>query len=89
MAPHPVFSDVLVSRCVSTRCEANPHHGRRVVAVANFDGNGVPDLVYQNTQTGQVNVDYYGGARGAVLKGWNVLSATGNPGGTPVVPKSR
>ncbi len=24
-----------------------------------FDGNGAPDLVYRNTSTGVVNVDYY------------------------------
>jgi hypothetical protein len=46
----------------------------QVVAVADFDGNGVPDLVYQNTQTGQVNVDYYGGAGGTTFIGWACLS---------------
>jgi hypothetical protein len=46
----------------------------QVVGVADFDGNGVPDLVYQNTQTGQVNVDYYGGSGGAVFQGWACLS---------------
>ena len=63
--------------------------GWRLVGASDFDGNGVPDLVYQNTQTGQVNVDYYGGPRGAVFEGWNVLSATGNPGWSVVVPRSR
>ena len=60
----------------------------QLVGAADFDGNGVPDLVYQNKQTGQVNVDYYGGPRGAVLQGSNVLS-TGNPGWSVVVPRSR
>ena len=46
----------------------------RVVAVADFDGNGTPDLVYQNTQTHQVNVDYYGGTGGATFIGWACLS---------------
>jgi len=48
--------------------------GWRAVAVADFDGNGVPDLIYQNTQTGQVNVDYYSGAGGATFIGWACLS---------------
>ena len=63
--------------------------GWQVVGASDFDGNGVPDLVYQNTQTGQVNVDYYGGPGGAVFKGWNLLSATGIPGWSVVVPRSR
>ena len=46
----------------------------QAVGVADFDGNGVPDLVYQNTHTGQVNVDYYGGSGGAVFQGWACLS---------------
>jgi hypothetical protein len=46
----------------------------RAVALADFDGNGVPDLIYQNTQTGQVNVDYYGGAGGTTFIGWACLS---------------
>ena len=36
--------------------------GWRLVGAAEFDGSGTPDLVYQNTQTRQVNVNYYGGA---------------------------
>src|ERR1022692_1257880 len=61
----------------------------QVKAAADLDGNGIPDLIYQNTQTGQVNVDYYGGPGGAVFKGWNLLSATGIPGWSVVVPRSR
>ena len=38
--------------------------GWRLVGAAEFDGSGTPDLVYQNTQTRQVNVNYYGGAGG-------------------------
>jgi hypothetical protein len=60
-----------------------------VVGAADFNGTGVPDLVYQNTQTGQVNVDYYGGARGAIFTGWNIMSTTGEPGWSPIVPRSR
>ena len=48
--------------------------GWQVKAVADFDGNGTPDLVYQNQTTGQVNVDYYGGSGGATFAGWACLS---------------
>ena len=48
--------------------------------MADFDGNGVPDLIFQNTQTHQVNVDYYGGPGGATWIGWAVLSPYPGPG---------
>jgi hypothetical protein len=54
--------------------------GWRVVAVADFDGNGVPDLVWQNEATRQVTVHYYGGAAGATDLGWNWLSSGNNAG---------
>jgi len=54
--------------------------GWRVVAVADFDANGVPDLVWQNDTTRQVTVNYYGGAAGAAMTGWNWLNAGGVPG---------
>jgi FG-GAP-like repeat len=63
--------------------------GWSVVGVADFDGNGVPDLVWRNDSTGQVNVNYYGGSRGAVLKGCNVLNGSPNPGWSVIVPRSR
>jgi trimeric autotransporter adhesin len=37
--------------------------GWRVVAVADMDGNGVPDLVWQNDQTRSVGTWYLGGAK--------------------------
>jgi uncharacterized repeat protein (TIGR03803 family) len=49
--------------------------GWKVVAAADFDGNGTPDLVWQNTSTAQVNVNYYGGSGGAALIGWAVLDS--------------
>jgi hypothetical protein len=33
--------------------------GWNVVGAADFDGNGTPDLIWQNTTTRQVIVDYY------------------------------
>jgi len=54
--------------------------GWHVVAVADFNGDGVPDLVWQNDSTRQVTVWYMGGAGGAVVQGWNYLSAAGVPG---------
>ena len=49
--------------------------GWHVVAAADFDGNHVPDLVWQNQTTGQVNVNYYGGSGGATMTGWAVLNS--------------
>jgi hypothetical protein len=53
--------------------------GWQWVGAADFDGNGVPDLVYQNTATSQVNVDYYGGPGGSTFIGWACLTC-GPPG---------
>jgi hypothetical protein len=58
--------------------------GWTVVAVADFDSNGTPDLVWQNTATTEVVVHYYGGAGGAVYQGWAYLDAVGAPGWTVV-----
>ncbi len=54
--------------------------GWHVVAAADFNGDGVPDLVWQNDSTGQVAVDYYGGSGGATFIGWNWLDVKGEPG---------
>jgi hypothetical protein len=43
-------------------------------AVVDFDGNGVPDLVYQNKITARVHVNYYGGANRETFIGWACLS---------------
>jgi hypothetical protein len=58
--------------------------GWTVVATADFNGDGVPDLVWQNDTTAQVTVNYYGGPDGAVYQGWNWLNAAGVPGWTVV-----
>jgi len=63
--------------------------GWSVIGAADFDGNGVPDLVWRNDSQGQVNVNYYGGPKGAIYKGWNVLNGTANPGWSVIVPHSR
>jgi hypothetical protein len=54
--------------------------GWAVVGASDFDGNGVPDLVWQNATTAQVVVHYYGGAGGAVYQGWAWLNSAGVPG---------
>ena len=59
--------------------------GWKVVAVADFDGNGAPDLVWQNQSTGQVNVNYYGGTGGAKLTGWAMLNSGAGTSGWKVV----
>jgi hypothetical protein len=58
--------------------------GWRVVAAADFDRNGTPDLVWEYTPTRQVTVNYYGGTGGAAYLGWNWLNVAGNPGWTVV-----
>lgn len=58
--------------------------GWTVVAAADFDGNGVPDLVWQNDTTRQLVVHYYGGTRGATWLGWDWLANPGYPGWTVV-----
>jgi hypothetical protein len=58
-----------------------------VVGANDFNGDGVPDLVWQNNTTAQVTVNYYGGTGGATYEGWNWLAATGYPGWTAVVPR--
>ncbi len=55
--------------------------GWRVVAAADFDGNGVPDLVWLNNSTGQAVVDYYGGPGGSTLSG---LGSVGDGSGRVV-----
>jgi hypothetical protein len=58
--------------------------GWTVVGSADFNGDGHPDLVWQNDTTGQVTVWYMGGAQGATFLGWNYLSSAGVAGWTVV-----
>jgi len=61
--------------------------GWTVVGANDFDGNGVPDLVWRNYSSGVANVNYYGGPRGAAFKGWNVLNGMFNAGWSVIVPQ--
>lgn len=58
--------------------------GWRVVALRDFNGDGKPDVVWQNDATRQVTVWYMTGANGDVMQGWNYLSQAGVPGWTVV-----
>jgi len=56
--------------------QSSPVPGWTVVAATDFNGDGVPDLVWQNDTTREVVVHYYGGTGGAVYQGWNWLQST-------------
>ena len=58
----------------------NAPAGWHIVGAGDFNGDGVPDLVWQNDTTNQVTVNYFGGNMGATLTGWNYLNAQGIPG---------
>src|SRR5207248_589596 len=59
--------------------------GWTVVAARDLDGNGTPDLVWQNDATRQVSVWYMTGAQGNVFSGWSYLSASPVPGWSVIV----
>jgi len=52
----------------------DPTAGWQLVGAGDFDGNGTPDLVYWNSNTGGVVVNYYGGAGGATYLGYAYLT---------------
>ena len=63
----------------------NPgNKGWRVVATADVDRNGTPDLIWQDETTRGVTVNYYGGARGAIVQGWKWMNIDGLKGWTVV-----
>jgi hypothetical protein len=57
--------------------------GYTVVGIADFNGDGKPDVVAQNG-SGQIVVFYFGGAQGNTSMGQNFLSQAGVPGWTVV-----
>jgi hypothetical protein len=54
--------------------------GWTVVGAADFNGDGHPDLVWQNDSTGQVAVWYLGGAQGNIYQSWGWLCGGNMPG---------
>jgi hypothetical protein len=54
------------------------------VGSADFNGDGRPDLIWQNNSTGQVAVWYMGGAQGNVYQSWSWLAAENMTGWTLV-----
>ena len=50
--------------------------GWKVVGVADFNGDGHPDLIWQNDASRQATVWYMGGASGASLLGWDYLAGS-------------
>ncbi len=59
---------------------ANSVSGWSIVGVGDFNQDGIPDVVWQNTTTGQATVHYMGGAQGNVDQGFNWLMAHSVPG---------
>jgi hypothetical protein len=57
--------------------------GWRLVATGDFNGDGTPDLVWQNSNR-QVLVWYMGGTQGSVYQSWAWLSASSQVGWTIV-----
>ena len=53
--------------------------GWKVVAAADFNGDGVADLVWQNDATEKATVWYMGGPGGRSVKGWAYLGIAGVP----------
>jgi uncharacterized repeat protein (TIGR01451 family) len=54
--------------------------GWQVVAAADFNGDGVPDIVWENATTSQVIVWYMGGSGGTTMQNANWISEAGEPG---------
>lgn len=54
--------------------------GWRIVAFADFDGNGWPDVVWQSDSTRQTTIHFFGGDSGTTMLGWAYLTSNSNPG---------
>jgi hypothetical protein len=50
--------------------------GWTVVGAADFNGDGTPDLIWQNDSTRQTTVWNMGGAQGTTMLGWSYLSGS-------------
>jgi len=61
--------------------------GWQVVGANDFNGDGTPDLVWQNDTTRQLRVDFYGGPQHVTPLGSAMLNASGNPGWQAIVPR--
>ncbi len=48
--------------------------GWRLAASADFNNDGIRDLIWQNMQTGQVVIWYMGGTSGAQMQSWTFMS---------------
>lgn len=59
---------------------ASPVPGWRIVGFADFDGNGWPDVLWQNDDTRQVIIDFFGGDGGTTMLGWSYLYSQATPG---------
>jgi hypothetical protein len=59
--------------------------GWHIIGALDMDNNGTPDVLWQNDSSGQVNVNYFGGAGGASLMGFNVLYGPGFTSGWSLV----
>ena len=58
--------------------------GWSLVGAADFNGDGHPDLIWQNDSTRQIAVWYMGGAQGNTYQSWAWLNGNGLPGWTLV-----
>jgi hypothetical protein len=54
--------------------------GWDIAAVADFNRDGVPDILWQNDSTRQVTVWYMGGTGGTALQSWAWIVSGGEPG---------
>ena len=62
----------------------DPVAGWRIVAITDLNGDGHPDLVWQNDSTRQVTAWFLGGNQGNVRQSWSWIESNGIPGWTIV-----